>query len=336
MTKLQKAFTIGFVAVLMGLGIYKAHQVSQLTDRIRTLQQQQESDAGQMRKLQEQRDKAVRRLTELRAENTRLKTHLEQLALMQTRREASLQAGKLATTEAVAPAQVVATSETPVKAPSSETIGRALGTAVVRGDSGAFDQLLVESRTAHQNFNAHESESNDQQRGELARKIFQPMHVAFKVIEEAAALGNQSALDALARALQFPELKGLAVSSLGPLAGKGDEGALEVLIHPEKYGALLSSTISALRPAADNGNQRAIDALAAVAGDASKRPLWYMTAGSLKAAATAGNSVAIDALISMSASTNRSIRKAVAEGLSGAAANQNAKAGEALRAMGIQ
>jgi hypothetical protein len=38
----------------------------------------------------------------------------------------------------------------------------------------------------------------------------------------------------------------------------------------------------------------------------------------------------------MSSSTNRNIQNAVAEALRGAAANQNAKAAEALRSMGKQ
>jgi hypothetical protein len=76
--------------------------------------------------------------------------------------------------------------------------------------------------------------------------------------------------------------------------------------------------------------------LAAVASDGKNVALWYLTAQGLEASARAGNPVAIDALISMSASTNINVRKAVIPGLRAAAAQQNPKAAEALRAMGIQ
>jgi hypothetical protein len=208
--------------------------------------------------------------------------------------------------------------------------------AVVRGDAGAFDKLLAESKAEFQVFNTNRVGLDDTQRGELSSRTFAPINAAFKVIGEAAANGSQSALGALTRSLQISELKGLAVHSLGGLAGNGDAGALEVLLHPEKYGAVLSGTISALQPAADNGNQMAIDALAAVAKDQKDQPLWYMTANSLAKAAAAGNLVAVDALINMSSSTNQSIQNAVAQALRGAAANQNAKAAEALHSMGYQ
>jgi hypothetical protein len=139
----------------------------------------------------------------------------------------------------------------------------------------------------------------------------------------------------LAKALQAPESRSLAVNSLGSLAGNGDAGALDVLLNPQKYGALLSATLSALQPAADSGNEMAINALAAIAADQQQQPLWLMTANDLAKSAASGNTVAIDALISMSASTNQSIQNAVAGALRSAAANQNVKAVQALRSMGL-
>src|SRR5205814_1965356 len=134
-------------------------------------------------------------------------------------------------------------------------VGQELGMAVVRGDVGAFEKLLAESKTEHQSFKTNNVGLDDTRRGELASRTFMPINAAFKIISDAAVQGNQLALDALTHALEIPELKGLAVHSIGGLAGNGDAGALDVLLHPQKYGVLLSSTISALQPAADNGNQ---------------------------------------------------------------------------------
>jgi hypothetical protein len=111
---------------------------------------------------------------------------------------------------------------------------------------------------------------------------------------------------------------------------------LDVLTHPDKYGVLLSSTIAPLQPAADHGNQAAIDALAAVANDKQNQPLWYMTAGSLTVSAIAGNPDAIDALINITTSTNAWVRDKAIVGLRVVAANKNAKAAQALNALGIQ
>jgi hypothetical protein len=61
-----------------------------------------------------------------------------------------------------------------------------------------------------------------------------------------------------------------------------------------------------------------------------------MAADGLGKAAETGNAVAIDALIGLSASTNISVRNSVVQGLRRAAANQNAKAAETLRSLGVQ
>lgn len=221
-------------------------------------------------------------------------------------------------------------------APATGDIGRELGMAVVNGDLTALDKIIALSRAEHQDFASNRIGLSQTQEGELARQTFAPVRVAFDVIGDAGTKGNQFALDALERSLPIPEVKGPAVQALGVLAGNGDDGALEVLLHPEKYGALLAGSVGALKPAADNGNQKAIDALAAVAEDATKQPLWFMAADGLGKAAGSGNTVAIDALIDLLASTNQSVQIAATSGLKLAAENQNAKAMEALRQSGIQ
>jgi len=334
MTTLQKTLVTVTVAALAGAGIYEARQAAQLREQNQTFQQQQAPLAEQNRQLQRERDNATNRLAGLRDELAKGKSN--NLELLKLRNEITMLRRSQTANQKLADDSSPLTEPAKSNEPSSGDIGRELGMAVVRGDAGAFDKLLAEIKTEQQSFKTNNIGLNDQQRREVSLRTFTPINAAFKVIEEASVNGSQPALDALARSLQIPELRGLAVNSLGGLAGNGDAGALEVLLHPEKYGALLSGTIGTLQPAADNGNQKAIDALAAVATDQKNQPLWPMTANSLAKAAAAGNTVAIDALISMSSSTNRNIQNAVAETLRGAAANQNAKAAEALHSMGYQ
>jgi RNA polymerase sigma factor (sigma-70 family) len=333
MTTLQKTFIAATLTAAIGTGIFEAHQASQLRDQVQTLQKQQAPLTEQNQQLQRERDDATNRVAGLNDELA--KANRNNSELLKLRSEITMLKRNPANQK---PADVSASPTETVKSPepSSADVGRELGAAVVRGDAGAFDKLLAESITEHESFRTNIIGLDKQQQYELSMRAFAPINAAFKVIAEAADNGSQPALDALTRSLQISALNGLAVNSLGGLAGKGDTGALEVLIHPEKYGALLSSTIPPLRSAADNGNQTAIDALAAVAADPKNQPLWPMTANSLAKAAAAGNTVATDALISMSSSTNQIIQSAIIEVLRTAASNQNAKAAEALRSMGIQ
>jgi RNA polymerase sigma factor (sigma-70 family) len=331
MTTLQKTLITATIATVVSTGIYEARQASTLRNQLQTLQQQQAPLAEQIQQLQRERDDATNRLASLANELAKMKNN--NIELLKLRNEmAMLRRNQTAAQMPTNPSS--STNET--AGPSPEDLGRELGLAVVRGDAGAFDKLLAESQTEHQSFNTNNIGLDDTKRGELSSRTFAPINAAFDIISDAAAKDNQPALDALARALQINELNGLAIRSLGVLAGNGDAGALEILINPEKYGVLPASSVGALQPAADNGNQKAIDALAAVAKDQKDQPLWYMAANGLTKAAAAGNPVAIDALISMSSSTNRTVQNAVAQALRGAAANQNAKAAETLRLMGKQ
>ena len=334
MTTIQKTVITAALAVAAGTGIYEARQAGQLREQNLALQQQQTPLAGQIQQLQRERDVATNRLADLQDEMAKAKNN--NLELLKLRNEIAMLRRSQAAI--LTPANPVSspTEITKSNGPSAEEGGRELGMAVVRGDAGAFDKLLAERKAENQSFKTNTIGLDQQQRNEVSERVFTPINAAFKVIADAATTGSPSALDALARALLIPELKGNAVHSLAGLAGNGDAGALEVLLHPEKYGVLLSSTVGSLQLAADNGNQKAIDALAAVANDPKHWPLWLMTANNLTKAAAAGNPVAIDALISMSSSTNRNIQNAVAQALRGAAANQNPKAAEALRSMVIQ
>ena len=332
MTTLQKTLVTATLAVVAGTGIYEAHQSSQLRGQIQTLQQQQAPLTAQLQQLQQERDDATNQLASLTDELEKMRSG--NLELLRLRSENDRLRQGQTTLPKAADTTLAATDAIAHNDTSQVEAGRELGAAVVRGEPGAFDRLLAESKAEHQYFKTNNYGEDSTNQNEFSLRTFAPINAAFKVIEDAAVRGNSTALDAVSQALQIPELKGSAVHSLGQLAGNGDSGALQILLHPEKYGVPVSGTISPLKPAADNGNQNAIDALAAVAKNPNSQPLWYMTANSLAKAAASGNPVAIDALINMSSTTNRAIQSAVAEALRGAAANQNAQAAEALRSMG--
>jgi hypothetical protein len=263
---------------------------------------------------------ASQELERLRADQTNLRDEVTKL-------RAELASKKPAETPPDQP-KVQLSREAPRENP-----GRQLGLAVAQGDPTALDKLLAMSRSEHQYFNSNSVGMNDTDRGALAREAFAPLRAAFDAITEEASKGNEAALQAVSRAIQAPELRGLAVQSAGVLAGNGDEVALQILLNPKDYDILPSTAIGALKPAADHGNQKAIDALAAVAADPSQHGLWYIAADGLGNAAAAGNPAAIDGLIAMSGDTNEGIRRVVIAGLQQASANQNAKATDALLRM---
>jgi RNA polymerase sigma factor (sigma-70 family) len=334
MATTQKVLIGASVVVAAGVGIYETHKASALRSQVRTLQQQQEAVAEENRQLSTARDEERRQLVALRDENERLNRNSSELASLRSE-VALLRRNQAAALEQTAQTPVAPGSTSP-SGPTPEDIGRELGAAVVRGEPDAFGKLVELSKASHASFNTKSVGLNDTQKDELSRQAFAPLNVAFKVIGESATGGNQVAVDAVVRAMEFPELKGGAVQCIGALAATGNEAALEVLLNPEKYDFPLSSAVSSLRGAADAGNQKAIDALATVASDSKHVALWMMTADGLQNAARMGNPVAIDALVSMSGATNLNVRKAVLPGLRAAAAQQNTKAVEALRAMGIQ
>lgn len=69
MTTLQKTLVTATVAVLAGVGLYEAHQATQLSDQVQALQQQQALLAGQFRELQSELDSASNRVVALNEES---------------------------------------------------------------------------------------------------------------------------------------------------------------------------------------------------------------------------------------------------------------------------
>jgi RNA polymerase sigma factor (sigma-70 family) len=335
MATTQKTLIAASLVVAVGAGIYEAHKASVLQTQVQALQQQQVPLAETNRQLSTERDEATRQVAGLRDENERLNSNTAELVRLRGE-IAALRRDETAREQALSAPASAPTATVVASGPSPEEIGQELGAAVVRGEPDALSKLAEVSKAAHVNFKMKSVGLNDTQRGELSAQMFAPLNVAFKVIGESGTGGNQVAVNAVVAAMDIPELKGGAIQCIGALAAMGNEAALEVLLNPEKYDFPLSSGVAALRGAADSGNQRAIEALAAVANEGKNVALWYMTAQGLEASARAGNPVAIDALVSMSASTNINVRKAVIPGLRAAAAQQNPKAAEALRAMGVQ
>jgi RNA polymerase sigma factor (sigma-70 family) len=334
MTTLQKTLIAATITAAVGTGIYEARQVSKLRTQVETLQQQQAPLTEQIQQLQSERDEATQQLASLRDENERLNRNTGEL--LRLRGEVSLLRRAQDTAGKPGNPGAPPGPTTPNQAQAAADIGRELGLAVVRGDPGALDKVAELSKAALKSFNTKRVGLDDTQRGELSAQTFASVQAAFEVIGGAAVQGNRVAIAAVERALQFQELKGLAVPIVGMLAGKGNEAALEMLVNPDQYGILLSSSVFALRSAVEAGNPRAIEALAAVTKNGKNQALWYEVAHGLATPAESGNAVAVDALVAMSVATNQHVRNAVVLGLKRAAANQNAKATETLRSMGVQ
>ncbi len=199
--------------------------------------------------------------------------------------------------------------------------------ALLQGDGRSLDTLATMTREAvrgdHPNMTLAEQAASAER--------MQPLRAVFDSLTDRANQGDSQALQALAQAARRPELSGLAIQSLGHLAGNGSEGALNVILDPAKYGldVPLASTVGALQPAAERGNPRAIEALATVAADDHQQPLWFMAADGLGKAAALGNPRAIEGLIALARSTNANVIRAVRVGL-GAAAQHNEAARSAL------
>jgi RNA polymerase sigma factor (sigma-70 family) len=87
MNTIQKAVITGTIALVAGVGVYKARQGAQLRGENRVLQQQQAALAEQIRQLQRDRDEATNRLGTLFAENERMKSVSNVAELLKLRGE---------------------------------------------------------------------------------------------------------------------------------------------------------------------------------------------------------------------------------------------------------
>ena len=185
----------------------------------------------------------------------------------------------------------------------------ALGLSASRGDFSALEKLGEAARARIK------LRTNEQQ------YVLGEVQVAFDVLAEEAAKGNETAFQALFRASQMKtqHLSGLAIRALGDAAAAGHDRAVEVLVNPERYQLLRSSTISALRGAAQNGNPRAIESLAEVARDPEASALWGHVTQGLQNSAVAGNETAILSMAAIAKSEGKPGRRMALAALQDAA-----------------
>jgi RNA polymerase sigma factor (sigma-70 family) len=324
MTTFQKTVIVAAFAAVAGTGIYAAHQNRALRGQIEALKSRHESSAGEIRQL-------TRSLADEKSANAALQAQNESLNVSAV--ELGKLRGELAALQNNNPfKEPIENSEAHSEnaESSSADIGRELGDAVVRGDAGALDKIVNTANSEFAFFNTNSAGLDNAQRGAMARQIFSPIQEAFGIIADAASQQNQFAVSAIAQAAQTPQLKGLAVQSLGTLAAAGNNGALDCLLDYQSFGFLLSSVVGALQPVADSGNQKAIAALASVTQDSNEQGLWFMAATGLQKAAASGNSVAINSLSGLLSAANPNVRNAAISGLRAAAANQVPAAIQAL------
>ena len=294
MTLFQKTLITATVTVIVGAGVYQAHQAAQLRQQVQTLQQQQAPLTAHIRQLQQERDNATDQVATLTEKVA--KANNNDLELLKLRGEVGVLRQQLSQYSAAAPARVqTKPAETP---DASDTAGQ-LVTAIAQGDPTALQRLndFAKSRSDYYRTNSIGLQGDD--RAGVWTLAFGGIMTAFDSLSDEAAKGNANARRAIEEATHMSQLQGAAVNSLGKLAGTGDETALQILLNPERNGFLLSSAVPALEPAADNGNEKAIAALAVILKDESKKPLWLMASTGLQKAAANGNPVAIDALKSM-------------------------------------
>jgi hypothetical protein len=305
------------VLILVAFGVFEWQQNARLERELTSLHGKlTERDAAQERSVHPATEPEDPQIALLRRQNVALSNRVNRL-------EAELVAARRSRDQVSAQASMSSPEA------ATEDVAHRLALAVLQGDLAALDTLAEMTRgtvSAH-----HRNMTPDEQEKYVAN--LRPIWAAFDMLAEEASQGNENALQALAKTAKMPDLSGLAIKSLGELAGRGSEGALNVVLDPQRFGIDIpfASTVRALKPAAESGNPRAVEALAAVAANDNQQPLWFMAADALGKAAESGNSAAIEALISFSRSTNQSALNAVRAGLSAAAANQNARAIEALR-----
>lgn len=95
-----------------------------------------------------------------------------------------------------------------------------LARAALKGELAAIDTLAAMTREAasgnHPGMTSEEQEKLSDQ--------LRPIWAAFDTLADAASRGDKNALQALARSARMPDLSGMAMNSLGKLAGQGSEG----------------------------------------------------------------------------------------------------------------
>lgn len=320
MTTLQKTAVAAVLAAAVGVGIYEAHQASVLRNKVNALQQQQARLAEQ---LIDERNLAARRFSNMSMDLDQAQRNLgELLRLRNEVGQLREQARSQRTGQAMTPVQLAAGR------------GRELASAVLNREPGAWEKLYALCDEQLRASFAEPAGLDEAKRMEFQEVTLAAPRAALEVIGAAATNGNKMALSVAAACVRSGDaMKYFAIPAFGPLAAGGDDELLEILLNPDIPP---HHAAHALNLAARNGNQKAVDALCIIAKDTSNEGVRYMAADGLAFAAELGNAVAIEALIGLSSSTNQNVHKSIARGLKQSAANQNAKATEALRLIGAQ
>jgi RNA polymerase sigma factor (sigma-70 family) len=318
------------------------HQIGTQRDQIAALQKQQVALHAQLSDAPRAATE-TREVRQLRADTASLKAELHQLR-EQMSTPPAITVGTAFGTPVTAPASPVAAVEqaisqaveTPTPEAAQMETARQLGMAAAQGDRAALKKLQDYSLAAGRDFSTNSAGLRDWEKGDRQRQLFSPLWVAFDVITEEARKGSSTAMQAISNAAETPGLQGVAIKSIGALAGSGNESALEILLNPDKYHLLPTSVVGALKPAAESGDLRAINALAAVTADPKKQPLWFMVANGLKKPAESGNELAIDTLIYLAGQTNISVHREAVSGLKAAALKNHAKAAAAVQLISVR
>jgi len=339
MKTLPRILAAGAIAALAGLVFYERHEASRwraIAEARQTRDQPPESESTPPATARESRS-ANSNLTELLALRSEVGDLRQQLAAATAKPPPAQSPPSTLTHDRQNPGS--ATSNAPVATVPADlsdapqmgrvNFGSELGNELVNGDASALAMIKAMAKVEHDIFNSTIT-TNDEERANLARSIFAPLHQAFDVINEAAARGNRDAINAVAWAVDVPELQGMAINSLGALAGNGNDVALNFLLHSDQHQIAPSLVVGALKPAADTGNQQAIDFLAGVAMDGKAQGAWYLAADGLSKAAESGNTTAIDALAGLLSADNKNVRDAAISGLQRAAAKNSLRAAAAL------
>jgi len=287
MTLFQKTLVTATATVIVGAGIYQAHQSAQLRREVRDLQEQQ----AQVQQLQQERDAATNQVAALTEEVA--KANNDTSELLRLRGEVGFLRQQLSQRSAsVAPQPV--TNPSAANSPAAEA--SQIAQAIAQGDPTALQRLSKFEESQLDYFNTNRVGLTNEQLSALSTQAFGGTWAAFHFLADEAIKGNANARSAIDQAVRIKGLQGSAVDALGELAANGDNAALQSLLNYDQNGILLSSAVDALSAPASNGNEQAIDILAAVLKDPKKKPLWQMASDGLRNAAANGNATAIDAL----------------------------------------
>ena len=178
----------------------------------------------------------------------------------------------------------------PPDVPTHEEM-RATAQRIADGDAAAFGELAAISN------NLYHGIDYQKDRARLMLN-YNRMMTAFSVLGEQAARGNDTAFQALKRALTVRSLSSFAPNALGLAAAAGHQESLEILLHYEQWGIFPTAADEALVAPAKANVQPAVDYFASVLlnPENANRGRYGFARDALQGAAAKGNQKAKDTL----------------------------------------